>query len=74
MFFPVVFFIPFVLGAPTQKALEKILVDNNPDSVTNREKIRGIIDKAFENRVPRVQGRQGVAPPVTFVGFSLTYN
>ncbi|CCD65318.1 Zinc metalloproteinase nas-28 [Caenorhabditis elegans] len=70
MFFPVVFFIPFVLGAPTQKALEKILVDNNPDSVTNREKIRGIIDKAFENRVPRVQGRQGVAPPVTFAALN----
>ncbi|PIC41748.1 hypothetical protein B9Z55_009052 [Caenorhabditis nigoni] len=58
--------LPLIFGAPAEnpKALEKILVEENPDTTENREKIRGIISEAFENRIPRVQGRQGVAPPV----------
>ncbi|KAF1762527.1 hypothetical protein GCK72_010789 [Caenorhabditis remanei] len=64
-FLPFIFCIPLVFGAPTKEnALNKILIEENPDTAGNREKIRGIINKAFANRIPRVQGRQGVAPPV----------
>uniref|UniRef100_A0A1I7TEX5 Metalloendopeptidase n=1 Tax=Caenorhabditis tropicalis TaxID=1561998 RepID=A0A1I7TEX5_9PELO len=62
----ILFFLPFaLLGAPTNpKALNKILVEENPETPEKRKKIRKIIDTAFENRIPRVQGRQGVAPPL----------
>ncbi|CAI2349544.1 unnamed protein product [Caenorhabditis sp. 36 PRJEB53466] len=37
----------------------KILVEKNPETAENRERIRSIIAEAFANRIPRVQGRQG---------------
>ncbi|EGT50964.1 CBN-NAS-28 protein [Caenorhabditis brenneri] len=65
LLFPLICLPLLLHGAPANpKALNKILVDKNPDTQANREKIRGIIKNAFENRVPRVQGRQGVVPPV----------
>ena len=70
-FLPFIFCIPLVFGAPAkEEALNKILIEENPDTAGNREKIRGIINKAFANRIPRVQGRQGVAPPVKLVSMS----